>query len=52
MEKNKENRMTKKNKDKIKYTVKVSFGNIKLEHSINNIMKTMENKMEHDIESF
>ena len=52
MGKNKENKTTKKDKEKIGYTVKVSFGDAKLEYCLNNMIKTMENKMEQDIASF
>ena len=52
MGKSRENKKEKKDEDKIKYTVKVSFGNTKLEYCINNIVKAMENKMEQDIEAF
>jgi hypothetical protein len=52
MGKSRENKKEKKDEEKIKYTVKVSFGNAKLEYCINNIVKAMENKMEQDIEAF
>ena len=52
MGKSRENKATKKDKDKTEYIVKVSFGDAKLEYCLKNMIKTMENKMEHDIALF
>lgn len=51
----KENKKTKNKKhynDASTYVVKVSYGNVKLEHCINNILKAMESKVERDMNEF